>query len=103
MSPITSWIGGSNCMSEEKGRGSRVEGRGPANPANSRALAPRLSTLDHSSPARLAWRRFRHNRAAVASAFVLLCIVIGAIVVPWVNHKARDAISDAQFQAPTAA
>src|ERR1041385_650519 len=103
MSPIISWIGGSNCMNDES-RGSRVESREPEIPRTGlQSLNSQLSTLNHASPARLAWRRFRNNGAAIVSAFVLVCIGIGAIVTPWVNYKARDAISDAQFQRPTAA
>src|ERR1051325_9006172 len=102
MLPITSWIEGSNCMNERNSRELRVESREPEKARMaSRSLNSQLSTLNHASPARLAWRRFRNNRAAILSAFVLVWIVIGAILIPWVNHKARDAISDAQFQRPT--
>ncbi|NQU10183.1 ABC transporter permease [bacterium] len=54
------------------------------------------------SPGRMAWRRFRRNGPSVASAAVLVVVVIGAIVGPWLSTYAFNQLSDAQFQAPSA-
>lgn len=57
----------------------------------------------NDSPSQMAWRRFRRNRAAVASAAFVLFIIAGAVIVPVVQHNAIEAISEAQFQPPSAA
>src|ERR1043166_5740542 len=64
---------------------------------------PGKISLPHTSPSRMAWRRFCNNRMAVVSAYLLACIVIAATVIPRLKHDSLDAISDAQFERPTAA
>lgn len=69
------------------------------------------STPQHLSPGQRAWRRFRKNRPAVASAWflalLLAVIVIWPVVlkfagVDFVKVHGPDALSNAQFQPPTA-
>ena len=88
----------------EASRERRVEGRGPAAAvAASPALDSRLSTLNSSSPAQLAWRRFGRNRAAVVSGVFVLLVIAAALIVPLMKAADLDKITDAQFQPPSAA
>lgn len=61
-----------------------------------------MSAKSHKSPAVLAWRRFLRNRAAVTSALFVLCVVLAAILVPWLKQDALERISDDQFRPPSA-
>jgi ABC-type dipeptide/oligopeptide/nickel transport system permease subunit len=49
-----------------------------------------------------AWRRFRKNRLAVASASALVVIVAFVLIYPFISPYKPDALSDAQFQSPGA-
>jgi oligopeptide transport system permease protein len=69
------------------------------------------STPQHLSPGQRAWRRFRKNRPAVASAWFLALLLALLVVWPillkfsgadFVKLHGPDALSDAQFQPPTA-
>jgi len=52
-------------------------------------------------PNRRAWRRFRRNRPAVASAWFLL-VVVGLVVIwPFVAPHPPEALSDEQFHPPS--
>ena len=62
-------------------------------------------TIDDSgesaSPGRLAWRRFRTHRVALASACALLGLLLLVLVGPAVSAHDPDALSDSQFAAPS--
>ncbi len=69
------------------------------------------SAPQHLSPGQRAWRRFRKNRAAVASAWFLALLLAVLVIWPvvlkfagadFVKVHGPDALSDAQFQPPTA-
>jgi peptide/nickel transport system permease protein len=50
------------------------------------ATSPSIAAVEeHASPSRLAWRRFRRNRLAMASLIVLLTIVTLAFLAPWIS------------------
>jgi peptide/nickel transport system permease protein/oligopeptide transport system permease protein len=57
--------------------------------------------LEHRTPNQRAWRRFKRNRAALVSGWVLLVLVGLALIWPWLSPFRPDAISDAQFAAPS--
>jgi peptide/nickel transport system permease protein/oligopeptide transport system permease protein len=52
-------------------------------------------------PVARAWRRFRRNRAAVASGSFLILFLMLILAWPWLASHPADAISDAQFQPPS--
>jgi len=56
----------------------------------------------HLSPNQKAWRRFKRNRLAVISAWVLAATVVFILVFPLVSSYKAEVVSDAQFQIPTA-
>lgn len=56
----------------------------------------------HLSPNQKAWRRFKRNRLAVISAWVLAATVIFVLVFPIVSRWKPEVVSDVQFQKPTA-
>lgn len=58
--------------------------------------------MEHSTPRQQAWRRFKHNRAAVVGGAFLFGLLLLALLGPWVCPWAADAISDAQFVPPSA-
>jgi peptide/nickel transport system permease protein/oligopeptide transport system permease protein len=57
--------------------------------------------MEHRTPNQRAWRRFKRNRAALVSGWVLLVLVGLALIWPWLSPFRPDAISDAQFAAPS--
>jgi len=85
-----------------------------SNPANAAANAAADSPADHLSPNQRAWRRFRRNRLAMASASVLAFLVAAILIWPLLSRPQiapllppamthpPNAISDAQFQPPGA-
>src|SRR5690606_18861964 len=52
------------------------------------------------SPARLAWQRFRANRAAMLAAALLLLIVAGCVLGPLASPWETDDIDWAMMQTP---
>ncbi len=56
----------------------------------------------HLSPNQKAWRRFKRNRLAVISAWVLAATVVFILAFPLVSSYKAEVVSDAQFQKPTA-
>jgi oligopeptide transport system permease protein len=52
------------------------------------------------TPRQQAWRRFRRNRVAVASAWFLAALVLFILVYPLLSHYKPDELTDAQFQRP---
>src|SRR5579885_155636 len=69
-----------------------------------------FASRPEAAPQRLAWRRFKRNRAAVASAWFLIFLVVAVLVWPLVLHLAPasfaashdpDRLSDAQFAPPS--
>ena len=54
-----------------------------------------------TSPGRLAWRRFRGNRAAFVSAWLLLGLVTVVALGPWLSPYAPEAFTGAQFEPPS--
>ena len=54
------------------------------------------------SPGQRAWRRFCRNRLAVVSGCFLLAVIAFVLIFPLVSRFRPDALSDAQFQPPTA-
>jgi oligopeptide transport system permease protein len=71
-----------------------------------------MSSPEHSSPNQRAWRRFRRNRPAAASALLLALLVAAVLIWPLFSRPALaprlpaglthppDAISDTQFEPP---
>jgi len=55
-----------------------------------------------NSPNQRAWRRFRHNKLAHLSAWFLSVVVAFIVIWPMVSSKNPDALSDDQFQPPSA-
>jgi len=55
----------------------------------------------HASPNQRAWRRFRRNRLARWSAWFLAGVILLVLVWPVVSPHDPDALSDAQFTAPS--
>jgi oligopeptide transport system permease protein len=82
-------------MSEPKVERSalRVEPGMPVEPA---------SSVIHLSPNQRAWRRFWQNRPARVSAWFLLGLVVLVLLWPLVTPHQPDALSDSQFQPPSA-
>ena len=64
--------------------------------------APPVIEAEHLSPNQRAWRRFKRNRPAVLSLIFLLLLLLTIVIFPFVNHTDPNAISDAQFQGPSA-
>jgi len=56
----------------------------------------------HASPALRSWRRFQRNRMAVASVGFLIALAAFILICPLLSHYRPDALSDAQFQSPSA-
>ena len=54
------------------------------------------------SPGRRAWRRFRENKSAVISAWFLSAVIALVLIGPFISPYNPDALSDDQFQPPTA-
>jgi len=54
----------------------------------------------HVTPGQRSWRRFKRNRAAVASVIFLLALAAFILIYPLLSHYKPDALSDAQFQPP---
>jgi oligopeptide transport system permease protein len=71
----------------------RVEPEMPVEPA---------SSVIHLSPNQRAWRRFWQNRLARVSAWFLLGLVVLVLLWPLVTPHQPDALSDLQFQPPSA-
>jgi oligopeptide transport system permease protein len=87
-----------------EGRESRVESKAIAG-SDAAASGPRPSTLDSRpalSPNQRAWRRFHRHRLARFSAWFLAAIVLLVLIWPLVSPHNPDALSEAQFQPPTA-
>jgi ABC-type dipeptide/oligopeptide/nickel transport system permease subunit len=61
-----------------------------------------LSGLEHLSPNQRAWRRFKRNRPAMVSGVFLALLVLSVLLWPLLTPYAYEAVSDAQFQAPSA-
>jgi oligopeptide transport system permease protein len=82
-------------MSEPKVESSalRVESGMPGEPA---------ASVIHLSPNQRAWRRFWQNRPARVSAWFLLGLVVLVLLWPLVTPHQPDALSDLQFQPPSA-
>ena len=59
-------------------------------------------TSIHLSPNQKAWRRFRKDRPAVVGAWLLAAVVVFTLLYPLVGPFKPDALSDAQFQPPSA-
>lgn len=57
-------------------------------------------TLRPLSPNQRAWRRFRRNRAAFASAFLLALLISVVLSWPWMGGRSSIELSEAQFQPP---
>ena len=55
----------------------------------------------HLSPNQRAWRRFRRNKPAAASAIFLLVLLALVLIWPVVSQYKPDATSDAQFHPPS--
>ena len=73
------------------------------------AIVPPLSAgparragLGHLSPNQRAWRRFKRHRPAAISAGFLALLVLVVVVWPLLAPYPYEAVSDAQFQAPSA-
>jgi peptide/nickel transport system permease protein/oligopeptide transport system permease protein len=62
-----------------------------------------MTELQVQSPARRAWRRYRGNHAGWLSGWFLAGLVLLLLVWPWVATHRPEAMSEAQFQAPSAA
>src|SRR5262249_22563320 len=63
-------------------------------------MSPALAELDlrleeRSSPWLDAWRRFRRNRAAAASAWIVAAIVLASVIGPWLAHLDNRVACDA--------
>ena len=71
----------------------------PESSVEAKVSGSRPSSLD---PRQLAWRRFRRNRLARISAWVLTAIVLLVLLWPFVSPYNPDALSDNQFQPPNA-
>ena len=56
----------------------------------------------HLSPNQRAWQRFKRNRPAVISAWFVAVIVVLVLGWQWLAPYGYEAISEAQFQPPTA-
>jgi peptide/nickel transport system permease protein/oligopeptide transport system permease protein len=82
-------------MSEPKVESSklRVEVGAPAQPT---------PVSSHLSPNQRAWRRFRRNRLARFSAWFLAGVVLLVLLWPLVSPHNPNALSEDQFQSPTA-
>jgi oligopeptide transport system permease protein len=61
-----------------------------------------MSEAQHLSPNQRAWRRFWQNRPARVSAWFLLGLVVLVLLWPLVTPHQPDALSDSQFQPPSA-
>lgn len=55
-----------------------------------------------TTPKQMAWRRFKRNRAAVAASWFLIVLVAFVLIYPRCSHYKPGALSDAQFQPPSA-
>jgi len=65
-------------------------------------LAGPAKTSAAVSPGRETWRRFKRHRLAVASSFVLLTLVLGVVIGPWLWPVAINEIDfSAQLQTPS--
>ncbi len=58
--------------------------------------------VGNESPGARAWRRFRRNRPAVLSAWILITVVLFVLIWPLFSSYEPDSLSDAQFQPPGA-
>ena len=56
----------------------------------------------HSSPNQRAWKRFQHNRPAMASLGFLLLLFAFVLLWPMLSHYTPNALSEAQSQPPNA-
>jgi peptide/nickel transport system permease protein/oligopeptide transport system permease protein len=92
-------------MSERvESRGARVEGQN-GGPPEAFDFGSRPSALDprpHPSPNQRAWQRFRRNRPAKISAWFLAAVVFLVLIWPVVSPHDPNALSDNQFQPPSA-
>jgi oligopeptide transport system permease protein len=61
-----------------------------------------MSEAQHLSPNQRAWRRFWQNRPARVSAWFLLGLVVLVLLWPLVTPHQPDALSELQFQPPSA-
>ena len=57
---------------------------------------------EHLSPNQKAWLRFRKNRPAMLGLIFFALLTAVVVLVPWISPHDPDALSDAQFQPPTA-
>lgn len=85
---------GSGSEAREPGSAPRL----PASPPLPDHVRP---TAPPASPILRAWRRFKRNRAARVSGWLLIGVIVLTIVWPALSPRRPDAISDAQFQAPS--
>ena len=85
-------------------RGERQEARGESKAGGASVLTsqPVSNSAPPSSPNERAWRRFRRNRLARISAWFLASVVLLVLLWPLVTPHNPDALSDDQFQPPTA-
>ncbi len=77
-----------------------LEPSSPATAPDRRPEIPAAPARGADTPGRRAVRRFRRNRAAVASAVVLAGLLVGVAIGPWLWPYAPDAISADQFSPP---
>lgn len=59
-----------------------------------------IETRQFEGHTRLAWRRFRHNRAAMAASFVLAFIIVACIAGPWLSPHDPAATNWSKMTAP---
>ena len=67
-----------------------------------REATPTPPTAEHLSPNQRAWRRFKRNRPAVVSLGFVIVLLLVVVLWPWIAPYDWAAISDAQFQPPSA-
>ncbi|MDB6035301.1 MAG: Dipeptide transport system permease protein DppC [Verrucomicrobiales bacterium] len=63
--------------------------------------SPAVAKEEHLSPNQRAWRRFKRNYPAMLSLYFLAALVLLVLFWPWLAHYKPDAVSEAQFQAPS--
>src|SRR5262245_46925596 len=76
-----------------------------ANSAANSTSAPELTeaNLPALTPRQRAWARFKSNRAALVSFWLLAALLLFVVVYPWASQYGPEQISDDQFQRPGAA
>ena len=69
-------------------------------PPSKPSTDPDRSASVQASPNQRAWARFKRNRPAFLSLWLLLMLGLFVVVYPWVSPYKPEQISDAQFQPP---